>query len=229
MRTFIVTLIAIIFNVCLLQLSYALPKDCIIINIPSRTLDLYKDGKLKKTYPVGVGKANFPTPVGNFKVIRLVKGPGWENPYKPMGETRINAGKNNPLGTRWIGFKEVPGGEFGIHGTDNPASVGKYCSHGCVRMLIKDSEELFDNISMETPVFVTYETVRIYINNSNVYIKAYQDEYKIGKNNISNVKDLVKQFNNMIIWNASLAMQAIKTSSGEAVKIGTLIDKNDFE
>jgi hypothetical protein len=63
-----------------------------------------------------------------------------ENPtyYKPG--TVIPAGKDNPLGTRWVGLSKK---SFGIHGTNVPNSIGKAASHGCIRMRQHDLEELF--------------------------------------------------------------------------------------
>lgn len=209
--------------------ALAQPKDRLVINIPSRTLDFYKNDKLKKTYPVGVGRANFPTPIGNFKVIRLIKKPGWENPYKPLGYIRIKAGNTNPLGTRWIGFKADAGGEFGIHGTDNPASVGKYSSHGCVRMHVKDAEDLFNNVHMDMPVLVTYDTARLYVNKSDVYLKTYPDQYKKGVSNINTVKSSIKKMNSLVVWNATVALEAMHKMLAEPVKIGIVIDETDFQ
>lgn len=124
------------------------------INVKSRTLQLLNGGKIIKTYKVGVGKPQFPTPVGNFKVISKKINTGWENPYKRKNGSRINPGRGNPLGTRWIGFYRVNKGEYGIHGTNNPSSVGKFSSHGCVRMRIKDAEELFEKLTIGSTVII---------------------------------------------------------------------------
>ena len=228
MRALVLTLLITLILLCNPLCTYGYPKECIIINVPSRTLDLYKGGKLIKTYPVGVGRAGFPTPIGNFKVIRMVKEPGWENPYKPKGHIRIKAGGTNPLGTRWIGFKADDGGEFGIHGTDTPSSVGKYSSHGCVRMLVKDAEDLFSNTHMGMPVLVTYDTAKVVIKNSNVFIHNYPDAYKRGKSNINNIKNTIKEMNSLILWNASATLQALETADDKPIKIGTIIDESDF-
>lgn len=228
MRALVLTLIVITTTfICSLSAN-ALPKDCIVINVPSRTLDLYKSGKLVKTFPVGVGRSGFPTPVGQFKVITMVTQPGWENPYKPEGNIRINAGSENPLGTRWIGFKAHNGGEFGIHGTDNPASVGKFSSHGCVRMYVKDAEELFNQVSMGMPVYVTYDTARVFVNGTSVFIKNFPDTYKKGVSNINTVKNAIKNMNSLILWNAAEVLHALSNSTNEPVKIGTVIDESDF-
>jgi murein L,D-transpeptidase YcbB/YkuD len=226
-RAYILLILIILANFVSLK-AIAIEKNSIVINIPSRTLDLYVDGKVKKTYPVGVGRAQFPTPTGQFKVIRKVVNPGWENPYKPVGYSRIQAGSTNPLGTRWIGFKADSKGEFGIHGTDSPQSVGKFSSHGCVRMLVEDAEELFEYININTPVHVTYNTARINIQDSKVYISLYPDAYNRGETTIQQLRNIIQNLNTQVLWNASIALSAINSNAREPVKIGTIIDETDF-
>jgi len=127
----------------------------IVINTATRTLTLYEGDHALAHYPVGVGRPGFATPAGHFQVIRMIENPGWENPYQPVKtRVKVGPGSDNPLGTRWIGFLWDGKGEYGIHGTNMPASVGKYSSHGCVRMYVKDAEALYSQIEMGTPVDV---------------------------------------------------------------------------
>ena len=79
-----------------------------------------------KSFPVGVGKKNFPTPTGNFNILSKISRPTWENPYKPAGEARIYPGKKDPLGTRWMGFYKNSKGEYGIHGTTSLTPSEKF-------------------------------------------------------------------------------------------------------
>jgi len=123
----------------------------IVINIPLRSLTLYKDGQIVKTYPVAVGKSYSQTPIGEFKVINKLI-----NPYYSKG--KIPGGSpNNPLGSRWIGFKP----HYGIHGNSDPSSIGTYASAGCVRMFDKDVKELYDMISISTPITVIYDSLKV--------------------------------------------------------------------
>ena len=64
---------------------------------------------------------------------------------------RFRPGPNNPLGTRWMGLS-APG--VGIHGTDEPGSIGWNASHGCIRMQVVDSEWLFTQVRVGTTVFI---------------------------------------------------------------------------
>jgi len=127
----------------------------IVINLPSHTLFLYADNTLVSKYPVGTGRSGFPTPIGTYTVIDKIKNPGWENPLLPSHKQHIKPGAQNPLGTRWLGFKQWQGGEYGIHGTNQPGSIGKSVTHGCIRMKTSDVEALFDHVGIGVPVEVT--------------------------------------------------------------------------
>ena len=91
-------------------------------------------------FPVGLGM-NGRTPEGTFEIEELMPRPD----YWPPGGKRIPFGqKGNPLGTRWMGFRDTPDAQgFGIHGTDEPDSIGKDLSQGCVRLVNGDVEQLF--------------------------------------------------------------------------------------
>ena len=99
----------------------------------NRQLLVYVGGELSKTYPVAVGKPATPTPSGDYKVINKVINPG------------------GVLGTRWMGLN-IPGGNYGIHGTNIPSSIGNRVSLGCIRMHNPSVEELFPQVPVGTPV-----------------------------------------------------------------------------
>lgn len=103
----------------------------IIIRIAPKRLELYQQGKLYKTYPVAVGKLSTPTPKGTFRIINKAINPG------------------GPFGTRWLGISKP---HIGIHGTNNPSSIGKAVSNGCIRMHNKDVEEVARLVSIGTQV-----------------------------------------------------------------------------
>ncbi|HEY6971745.1 MAG TPA: L,D-transpeptidase [Candidatus Angelobacter sp.] len=107
----------------------------ILISIPDRQLALIDDGQVIKTYPIAIGSSHTPSPQGDFKIISRVTDPTWTHKGKVVGP-----GKDNPVGSRWMGLS-LKG--YGIHGTNSPRSIGKAASHGCFRMGKKDVEELF--------------------------------------------------------------------------------------
>lgn len=105
------------------------------INTVARRLSHFDGDRLVKEYPVAVGKQSTPTPNGYYKIKNKVVNPG------------------GVLGSRWMGM-DIPGGNYGIHGTNNPASIGTAASLGCVRMFNHHVEELFSNVSIGTPVHI---------------------------------------------------------------------------
>ena len=182
----------------------------VVINIPSRMLWVYYGDEIVRHFPVGLGRVGYITPIGHFKVIRKIANPGWENPYKAIGKMRIAPGEENPLGTRWIGFHQNRLGEFGIHGTDTPSSVGRFSSHGCVRMKVPDAEALFDLVDMGTPIDVVYEPVVIRREKQTVRVTVYADPFKKGMPTLAGIKaKILKQFPTAKIDDISLALAMI--------------------
>lgn len=105
----------------------------ITINTRTHTLTLFRDNNVFRTYPVAVGKSSTPTPRGAFRIINRVVNPG------------------GPFGVRWLGLN-VPNGDYGIHGTNNPSSIGKNISNGCIRMYNNNVIELSNLVSIGTVV-----------------------------------------------------------------------------
>lgn len=112
------------------------PARRIVISIPDRKLALVEGERVVKVYPVAVGAAANPSPAGEFKIANRTPQPAY---YAPG--TIIPPGKDNPLGTRWLGLTQRG---LGIHGTNQPRSIGRRASHGCIRMRNRDIEELFE-------------------------------------------------------------------------------------
>ncbi|MTI81557.1 MAG: L,D-transpeptidase [Firmicutes bacterium] len=121
--------------------------EYIIIDKGTNQLAYFQDNQLIKVFPVATGRAPSLTPEGSFKIISKVVNPIYYKLKIPGGSPY------NPLGYRWMGI----GGAYGIHGTNNPRSIGTYASAGCIRMYNKDSYWLFQNVSINTPVKITSE------------------------------------------------------------------------
>ena len=125
--------------------------DRILISLADRTLSVILGDEIVRTYDVAIGKPSTPTPSGEFQIInRLV------NPTYYGTNVVVAPGPANPLGVRWMGLS-VKG--YGIHGTNRPDSIGKAASHGCIRMKQADLEELFEMVSIGTPVELTVESL----------------------------------------------------------------------
>jgi lipoprotein-anchoring transpeptidase ErfK/SrfK len=116
----------------------------IVISLADRRLVLLQGDHVLKAYEIAVGKPSTPTPEGRFQVINRIPHPIW-----CAGGRAVRPGKANPLGTRWIGLSKKG---YGIHGTNEPDSIGKAVSHGCIRMRNRDVEELFELVETGVPV-----------------------------------------------------------------------------
>lgn len=118
----------------------------LVISIQDRQLALLEDGELMKIYPIAVGARVSPSPDGEFVVINHAKDPT----YSHKGKI-VLPGKDNPLGSRWMGLSAKG---YGIHGTNVPSSIGKAASHGCFRMGKKDVEDLYSRVQVGDKVIV---------------------------------------------------------------------------
>ena len=122
----------------------------IVVSIPDRKLALLEDGRVVKIYSVAVGADRSPSPDGEFKIINRVEKPT----YYHKGKV-IPAGPENPLGNRWIGLSQP---HYGIHGTNEPQSIGKAASHGCIRMATRDLDEFFTLVRPGDVVIIRHES-----------------------------------------------------------------------
>lgn len=126
----------------------------ILINRSLNRLELFAGAKPVRTFKVATGQAIYPTPKGTFHIVVKQRDPWWYPPTYDSWAANLKPvppGPDNPLGTRWMGLS-VPG--VGIHGTDEPASIGYSESHGCIRMQVPDAEWLFEHVDVGTTVFI---------------------------------------------------------------------------
>lgn len=125
----------------------------IFINLSRFSLVLDRPGKPTRRWLVASGAPEFATPSGKFVVVEKVPHPTWLPPKSDWAKDAkpVPAGPDNPLGTRWIG---LDWGGVGIHGTNAPWTVGTASSHGCLRMVSSQVEELFTLVEVGTPVTI---------------------------------------------------------------------------
>ena len=104
----------------------------ILINLAEKKLHFYEDGQRVNSYSIAIGKPSTPTPPGTYTIVNKII-----NPHLAA------------LGTRWMGLSKP---NYGIHGTNNPASIGTMASLGCIRMHNRDVEAIFPLIPIGTIV-----------------------------------------------------------------------------
>jgi lipoprotein-anchoring transpeptidase ErfK/SrfK len=118
------------------------------------TLRVYHRLKLVRSYPIAVGQLGLETPAGLYHIQNKVVNPSWQVPFSSwtgsLAGKLIPPGPDDPLKARWLGIFDGAG----IHGTDETWSIGHSASHGCVRMTIPDVIDLYDRVSVGTPVYI---------------------------------------------------------------------------
>lgn len=172
-----ITLFCLIILFSVTALTAAAPNREIIINVPGFTLYVYENGIPTHSYPIAIGDVLRPSVLGQTQIINRVVNPTyypprwWERDLEP-----IPPGPENPVGTRWLGLG-FPG--YGIHGTNQPDSIGGAASAGCIRMFNHDVEELANLVTVGTPVALLYETVLLERDPllGTRFITVYEDVY----------------------------------------------------
>lgn len=113
-------------------------------------MNVYLNNHIIFSFKVATGKARETTPTGVYQIVTKVKNP-W---YMPKN---IDGGSpKNPLGTRWMGLNagQTNGYKYGIHGTNDPSSIGRHISSGCIRMYNEDVDWLYEHIPLYTFVII---------------------------------------------------------------------------
>jgi len=160
----------------------------IVVNIPEMRLYYYPParGGVRQvvTYPVGLGREEWKTPVGKFVVREKTVNPTWVIPDsirkeriadKGFSEKLIPGGSpDNPLGKYRM---RLSLNLYGIHGTNIPWGVGMLVSHGCVRLYPEDIEKLYPTVPQGTSGEFVYETVKVGVLNGDVWVEVHQDLY----------------------------------------------------
>jgi lipoprotein-anchoring transpeptidase ErfK/SrfK len=123
----------------------------LVLKLGQRRVYVYQGSEVLASYPVAIGRADTPTPVGEFEVFQMIENPSWQSPW--TGEVH-EPGADSPLGLRWIGFAPMSNGIIGFHGTPTLSSIGQAASNGCVRMRNEDVTALFRQVEVGTLVVV---------------------------------------------------------------------------
>jgi lipoprotein-anchoring transpeptidase ErfK/SrfK len=112
----------------------------ILVDLSDRRLYLLEGGQVIRSYPIAIGRIMAQTPTGIYRIINKVPYP-YSRPGGPL----------TPYGTLWMGLSRRG---YGIHGTNNPASIGKRVSKGCIRMYNRDVEDLSRRVPIGTTVVI---------------------------------------------------------------------------
>jgi L,D-transpeptidase ErfK/SrfK len=171
----------------LLPTQYVLPdtpRNGVVLNIASKRLFYYPaiaEGEPVQvmTYPIGIGRVGWETPLGDTTVIGKATDPHWYVPWsvqqehKEMGDplpSIVPPGPDNPLGSHVLKL-EMPG--YLIHGTNQPYGVGMRVSHGCVRLYPENIELLYSMVEIGESVSIVNEPFLIGRLNGELYMESH--------------------------------------------------------
>ena len=155
----------------LLPTQYVLPdgpREGVLLNVASKRLFYFPQvpegqPQVVKTYPIGIGRVGWDTPLGTTAVVAKARDPHWYVPasvrreHREMGDPLpavVPPGPDNPLGSRVLKL-EMPG--YLIHGTNQPYGVGMRVSHGCVRLYPENIEFLYELVEIGEVVRIINE------------------------------------------------------------------------
>lgn len=165
-------------------------RNGIIVNIPDRSLYLFRNGRVSASFPVALGAAKkkestlWRTPVGRFQIIDKQENPSWRIPPSIQKEMEENGeevvevvppGPKNPLGK--YAMRTTLAGIM-IHSTTRPASINSYSSHGCIRVMPEHMERLFKAVSVPMQGEIVYQPVKIEVTgDGRVFLEVNNDSY----------------------------------------------------
>jgi len=195
----------------------------IVINVPELRLYYFiaRYGSVC-TYPVTVGEKETPTPIGTFRVVEKEVDPQWNIPVRlqhKYKEKSVPPGEDNPIGKYWLGLSRS---RYGIHGTDNPWSVGRIISNGCIRLYPEDMEKLYPEVPKETIVDIIYQPVKFGFRGREIFIEVHEDFYGRIKNLERHARAVARKMalEDSVDWEK--AHMALHDKSGVPVPVGAL-------
>jgi L,D-transpeptidase ErfK/SrfK len=165
----------------------AAPREGLVLNVPEMRLYYYPKPKpgqtpVVKTFPVGIGRQDWGTPLGTTRIVNKIKDPTWTPPASIRKEhlekgdplpAVVPAGPDNPLG-QYAMRLAIGGGSYLIHGTNKALGVGMRASHGCIRMMPEDIKYLFQHVDVGAQVRIVSETAKVGWFGGKLYLEIHE-------------------------------------------------------
>jgi lipoprotein-anchoring transpeptidase ErfK/SrfK len=235
----------------------AIPTDTrIVVNAPAYRMDIFKDGKLAKSYKVGIGYPEFPLPRGMRQAKEIIFNPAWTPPDEPWVKGKFAPGKKVEAGSKDnpLGPIKIPIGLPSlIHGGKNPAKLGTFASHGCVGLTNQGIEDFAQQIAqlggnsltpndikerekdrskteemkLNNPVPVELRYETIVVDDGKVHI--YRDVYELGTNTEDNLRKVLSAYDvDLDQLDQNVKQQLMEALQSMAVDAkGNPVDEND--
>lgn len=214
------------------------PHEGIVVNLPEHRLYFYPNPKrgaptVVISYPVGIGKMDWRTPLGLTHVSQKERDPIWTPPESIRKEhalagdplpAHVQPGRENPLGLYAMRLA-VGDGTYLIHGTNNPIAVGMPVTHGCVRMYPDDVAALFQLARVGTPVRLVNEPVKVAWVDGELLLEAHPPVDEQGQSaepDIEQFAELLRTAvgNNVLAVNWDYAREVLQKADGIIATVG---------
>ncbi len=172
------------------------PPEGIVLNVPARRVFVFHANHLIADYPVAVGKPDWQTALGTFHLAEKQVNPKW-TPTRHMVKAEnikddpVPPGRENPLGDRWMGWSKAG---FGFHSTNQPRSVGRVISHGCVRLYPDAAHQMFEQVKVGMPIYSVYAPVLIGARDGQFYLCVFPDVYHKGLVSLAQIQKQLKEY-----------------------------------
>jgi lipoprotein-anchoring transpeptidase ErfK/SrfK len=193
----------------------------VVVNAPAYRMDLFRDGKLIRSYKIGIGYPEFPLPAGLRKIEKIIFNPTWTPPDEPWVKGKFQPGKTVEAGDKLnpLGVIKIPIGLPSlIHGGKSPDRLGTFASHGCVGLTNALVQDVAVQISSVAGKPISLEEIKAYEKQKNKteevdldreipvelryetivlengVLKIYRDVYEKGTNTEERLKRVLEQF-----------------------------------
>ncbi len=207
------------------------PHSGITVNVPEMRVYYYRGDGSVQTYPISIGRQDWATPKGGTRIIAKKLNPSWTPPPAIRAEHAedgdilpavVPPGPDNPLGQYALALG-IHG--YLLHGTDKPLGIGMRVTHGCMRMFPEDIENLYNQVSVGTPVAITNQPHKVGWLNGDLYIEVHphllEDHHTFG-DRFNSIADLIVKAAQgrsvEIDWNA--VRTAVSAFDGVPTKVG---------
>jgi len=201
----------------------------LVLNIPEMRLYYFpgKSGQKVITVPVGLGREDWQTPQGTFRVRGKTVNPTWVIPESIRRERIAENGfseyvipggtPENPLGSYRLELS-IP--SYGIHGSNKPWGVGMQVSHGCLRLYNEDIESLFPLVDVGTGGVFVYQPVKVGMLRGRVLVEVHEDIYGIQPDLLGTSREIIKRRGWTELVEPELLEAVVAAQSGIPTDVG---------
>ena len=200
------------------------PRRGLVVNVPEMQLyDFTRTGE-PEVFAVAIGDDMDPSLVGEFRVGAKRRNPAWTVPAairkeKPELPAVVPPGDDNPLGDHWMTIGNT---SYGIHGTNNPWSIGRMATHGCIRLYDDQLAGLYERIPSGTPIRLLYQTVKLGARGDGIYVEAHPDLYNREPDRAQRALASLYEMGVGHLVDMRRLREAVEASRGVPVRVGTL-------